>query len=341
MRNLFIMQLALVIGLFSGCYENLIPDEEVEKDMAEEDLEMLDVVHDSVFKELYKKSAGIILKTSETFNYTIYGPEGGSARVMKSKIKNVENGFSYYDDSYTITYSGYSESGHVIDGTFSFFTGIRYDSVPSPYTVDFIYAGGGEGGSLEISGETSVTIPVAIDLLNMKDGIEYHFNEVLVVKYGENGSEIRKEIKMLAGLYRKTFRDALHGLTMTGSNSDYISISGPQGGSANLSVSRRTSGSATIQTETFSFNNYGDNGLIINGTLSTNFKFDKTSGDIIEGCSMVDYLNVMGIYETSVKHLLMIHKPYSVWNFRMGYFVNGFYYESVSIRLNVGVGAGR
>ncbi|MCP4633939.1 MAG: hypothetical protein GY855_13525 [candidate division Zixibacteria bacterium] len=343
MRNLFIVQLALVIGLFTACYENGYENSNEDLILYElsEDLGMLDVIHDKVFKELYKKSAGKNLKTRETVDYTINGPEGGSARVVKSKVRNVENNFPYYDDSYIITCSDYKESGYVINGSISFYTGIRYDSIPSPRTVDFIYSGGGEGGSLTITGRTSMTVPVTIEVLNMLDDIEYHFNEVLVVEYGVPGTESKREMKMLAGLYRKTFRDAHNGLTMTGSNSDSISIDGPQGGSANLSTTRRTSGANTIQTETFTFANYKDNDLILNGTLSRNFMYNTVSGDIVAGCSEEHYMDVTGLYETSVKHILMIHKPFSIWNFRMGYFVNGFYYESVSILLNVGVGVGR
>ncbi len=343
MRNLFMLQLALVVGLFTACYEGI--NESGAEDLIAhelingggEDLGMLEVIHDSVFKELYKKSAGKNIKTSETIDYTINGPEGGSASVVKSKVRNVENNFPYYDDSYIITYSGYRECGYVIEGSFSFYTGIRYESIPSPHTVDFIYAGGGQGGSLDITGRATMTVPVSIEILNMLDGIEYHFNEALVVTYGET----KREMKMLAGLYRKTFRDAYNGLTMTGSNSDNISIDGPQGGSANLSTTRRSMGAYTIQTETFTFTDYSGNGLILNGTLTRSFMYNTTSGNIVEGCNETQYMEVTGLYETSVQHLLLIHKPFSIWNFRMGYFVNGFYYESVSILLNVGVGVGR
>ena len=58
--------------------------------------------------------------------------------------------------------------------------------------------------------------------------------------------------------------------------------------------------------------------MILNGALSWSFTFNST-GDIIKGCNEYHYMDVTGCYEASVRHLLMIHKPFSIWNFRMGY----------------------
>jgi len=335
MKKTILLQLALAIGIITGCYEDTISES---RRVTEEQTDLALIIYKSIFTNLYSRAAGETVKTSESFTAGIIGPEGGNATIVKSKIRNLENNFPHYDDNYVVSVTGYSEGGYLLNGSFSFYTGQRHESIYSPPTTDFIYTGGGSGGSLTVSGTAAGTVPISIDVLNMLNSVTYHFNETLVFTQKIEGRNSSHEMPMLAGLYRQTFREALLALIHSESRESVITVEGPRGGAAVLSIKKSVSGSYTTQTDTFSFKNYRDNDLVLNGTLSRKFKYNTRSGDIVSGCSNEQYMKVTGLYETSVKHVLTVEKPGSIWNFRMGYFVDRFYCETVSVRLGVGVG---
>ncbi|MCP4130198.1 MAG: hypothetical protein GY754_04370 [bacterium] len=297
------------------------------------------IVHEAAFKNLYKKAAGKILKTSQRYICTIRDSASGSARVEKSVFRNVVNGFPYYDNKYVITFNNFSMNGYSISGSYSFFTGKRYAYISNPPTANFIYAGGGAGGTLSVSGKITGTVPVEIFLLNMTNDYLYHYNETLVINYTINGYEFSDKITMLAALYRKTFRDAYTAfLRNPAGNNSSVSIFGPEGGSASMSVVLQNLGSVTRSVASYRFSNYAANGLVLNGSIDVTHSVDNSSGAIIEGCHDDFYISVSGCFEASVRHLAKVHKPASIWNFRMGYFVDTFYFESVGVLIPVSMG---
>ena len=308
-------------------YHNDLPDSLNVKEHA-----VLNIIHNKGFKELFK------VAPYNGGSKTIYGDSGNATISITGSIKK----------NYSVIFNNYKKNNIIVNGAYGWWTKESYSTVQNPSPkAGFYYDGGSVNGTLYISGSQNATVSVHCEMLNMEsmNDSRYLFNDQLAVSYEIDGHKIALVSMMFYGLYKKTFMQAFNDLVENFDNLNNSTTQyGKQGGYATWIMTTSDAGAYTKQNESIAFYNYGDNGIILNGTISFYTLIDSY-GNVLEnpdmhdgGYDFTDTIFVTGIKEGTVNHNINIFKEGTTWNYSIAYTVEGLMNQFPFIRLDVGIG---
>lgn len=320
-----------------GYYQDL-PD-----DLSADQKELMEVVHKEAFAEIFQKA------DFPEGSKTIYG-DSGNATITVSK--------NYPRYNYTANFQNYDKNGFTLNGSYSWWIEIDYATVnnPSP-KAGFFYQFGGTGGTINVSGGQSLSIPVSFSGLNMENqnNSNYLNNDYLVISYNLQGEEINMATPMIMGVFRKTFKYAFSSL-VENFNSLSIDLGGEtiwedgKGGRVVWRIEHDKSSNPVRLKETISFSNYQDNDITLNGSIEF-FTYIDNNGIVLPNPNdsnnnsyTGDYafndqkITIAGYKDSYANFNVNIFQEGSIWNYSISYSVEGIMHQFPFVRIPVSAG---
>ncbi|MCG8569128.1 MAG: hypothetical protein MJB14_03210 [Spirochaetes bacterium] len=316
--------------------------------ISDEEGAILEVIHQGVFRELWKSSVRVGVKWKEPFVKTIYGPQGGSATHMIIYDSAIAAAGIDNEKLHIMTFDNYCENNITINGSFGFIYGYQYYDCRR---AGFIYCTLSAwsdlvsiveeikdnvmlfnskvynlikdldvNNTLTITGAYNKNLNVSFYIANMQtenDPDRYHWKDELQFTYHfeEPENHITLIEYTVPGIFRRTFGKALSDLISLPKYEDQkiYTVEGEQGGLAIQSVEKKQTDTGHIIYESLVFQDYAGNDIILNGILNYRYTINHY-GQIIQGGSYEGEVDVTGYHCTIVPFDIKIW--YNGFNFQ-------------------------
>lgn len=353
------------------------PYSELPSDLTDEQYAVLSVIHQDIFERLWKQGERLGVNAAAYNEYSYSGPEGGTAKhlILYNSALD-ENTDVYLPKMHLFIFDQYKSGGLTFDGTFGFVFGYEYHVSSRTgyiYETDSIWQDmdaivlevknnsfvtntalynelnslplAGELNKIQVTGTYEQTVDFSFAIANMKnmnDPDGYHWRDELWFSYDVAGRNVTLLEYTLPGKYQRAFSTAQNELTQLphSPSTTLYEVSGAQGGVASRSVSKVSITGGYEVTETFAFDDYGAEDVVLNGSVDYTYETDS-GGNITAGGSYSGNIQITGYAQGEARHAVNVYDNGSNYQISNSYQVSDYpeIFERVTIFLPVGFGS--